>query len=120
MLHEWAKVVTQPLGFAAFALFLIFSVLVGLTRRRNRPVLLVVFVLAAVASLGGGLWLASVRVSKSATNSDHPSTQEQSSADVHQRTTGAGSPAVQGVQGNVSVSVTTNQASDGQPKKTDK
>jgi hypothetical protein len=96
----WIKVVTDPLGLAAFALFLVFTFL-GRNRRSKRPTWLspVAFGLAAVA-LVGGLVLA-YRTKES--SGQHPPSQTISS--IQQSAIGSANSNVAGVTGNVSVRV---------------
>jgi hypothetical protein len=97
----WMKVVTDPLGLAAFALFLVFTVL-GRNRRSKRPTWLspVAFGLAAVA-LVGGLVLA-YRAKES--SGQHPPSQTISS--IQQSAVGSANSNLAGVVGgDVSVHV---------------
>ena len=55
--EAWVNVVTNPLGMAAFALFLVFSVLTRTTIAKERRWLAPVFVGIAVIALLGGLAL---------------------------------------------------------------
>lgn len=103
----WIKVVDQPLGLAAFALFLVFGYLKRNDKRRwlSR----VAFALAAVA-LVGGLVIAYVQVPKPVPPSNQSSkpvapNQQQTNQPVQQTSTGEGSPNVQGVQGDVTITV---------------
>jgi hypothetical protein len=104
-MSEWIKVVTHPLGLSGFALFLVFVYLGRAHRSERRWLSPVAFVIAAIA-LVGGLVLAHVQVAKPAasslqTNPPPAPTNQQ----VQQKTTGQGSPAVQGVQGDVTITV---------------
>jgi hypothetical protein len=97
----WTKVVTHPLGLAAFALFLVF-VFLGSKRRSKRPAWLstVAFGLSAVA-LFGGLTLA-YRANES--SGEHPPSQIMPS--IRQTAIGSANSNVAGVTGgNVSVRV---------------
>lgn len=106
----WTKVVTHPLGLAGFVLFLVFGYLARSTRRNeHRWVAPVAFTLAA-AALIGGLFLAYVQVPKplppSVQISKPPApVQQQTNQKVQQTSTGPGSPNVQGVQGDVTITV---------------
>jgi hypothetical protein len=106
----WTKVVTNPLGLAGFALFLVFGYLAKIKRNDERRWLSpVAFAIAAVA-LVGGLVLAYVQASKPVIPSVQFSkpaapTQQQANQQVQQSSTGEGSPNVQGVQGDVTVTV---------------
>jgi hypothetical protein len=57
-LSPWMKVVTQPLGFAAFALFIVFLVLSRTTRAVERRWLAPSLLALAIISLVGGLAIA--------------------------------------------------------------
>jgi hypothetical protein len=96
----WTKVVTNPLGLAAFALFLVFTFL-GSSRRSKQPRWLspIAFGLAATA-LVGGLILA-YRAGEP--NREHPSSQTISS--IEQSATGSATSNVAGVTGDVSVRI---------------
>jgi hypothetical protein len=99
---EWTAVVTDPLGLAGFALFLVFSVL-GL-RRRATEVRWVTASFIALAAVGllGGLGLAYMRQGRQA---DPHAAGPVGSAPVlvTQETHGSQSPAVSNVQGNVTI-----------------
>jgi len=108
-MSEWTKVVTHPLGLAGFVLFLIFGYLARAKRSDERRWLSpVAFSFAAIA-LVGGLVLAYVQVPKPAApslqTSKPPAPTQQQSNQVQQTTSGQGSPAVQGVQGDVTITV---------------
>lgn len=111
-MSEWTKVVTHPLGLAGFALFLLFGYLARTKRSdRRRWLSPVAFALAGIALIGG-LVLAYVQVPKPVAaplQTDKPPAPTQQQTDqVQQTTTGQGSPAVQGVQGNVTITVDQN------------
>jgi len=109
-MSEWTKVVTHPLGLAGFVLFLVFGYLAKTKRRDERRWLSpVAFAIAAVALIGG-LVLAYVEVPKPVPPSVQTSkpaapTQQQTNQQVQQTSTGEGSPNVQGVQGDVTITV---------------
>jgi hypothetical protein len=114
---DWTKVVTEPLGLAGFALFLAFGALSRLKQEEDRRWLRPMASLMAVLALVGGLTLAYVKSAQSAAPvvtsapvTQAPATAPQKPAQsqtnqVEQTTTGAGSPAVQGVQGDVTITV---------------
>jgi hypothetical protein len=105
-MSEWAKVVTDPLGLAGFALFLMFGYLAKAKKSNQQRWLAPLAVCAAIAALAGGLALGYVRVSKSAApvvNTSKPPMQQTNK--VRQSSSGAGSPNVQGVQGDVTITV---------------
>jgi tetratricopeptide (TPR) repeat protein len=104
---DWIKVLTHPLGLAGFALFLVFGFLAKVKKNVERRWVSQAAVTLACAALAGGLILAYIQVPKSPT----PSTQtniapaNQQTNQVQQSTAGPGSPAVQGVQGDVTITV---------------
>ena len=104
-IHDWAKVVTEPLGLAGFALFLVFGVLSRLKAKDERRWLGPLAAAMAVIALAGGLLLAYLKAGTTlqpASTIQPPQTQTNT---VQQTTTGKGSPIVQGVQGDVTVNV---------------
>jgi hypothetical protein len=91
-MEKWIDVVTDPLGLAGFALFLVFTVLTRL-RKENRPSWLTpVFIVMAFVSLIGGIWLASIN-------------RESNNITIRQVTHGDKSPAVTGVTGDVTITI---------------
>lgn len=103
----WTQVVTHPLGLAGFALFLVFGYLAKVKRNDERRWISRAAVAAAVAGLAGGLIIAYVQSPKPvipAARSDAAKVQQQTNQ-VQQNTTGPGSPAVQGVQGDVTITI---------------
>jgi hypothetical protein len=117
---EWIKVVTNPLGLAGFALFLFFLFLRSTKKPEERRWLSRVFTAAALVCLIGGLGISYIRVSRSSdrpAQNNLPQTQlKQSTEQIQQNTTGAASPAIQGVQGDVSVTID-QSSGKGQPQK---
>jgi hypothetical protein len=112
-MDEWAKVVTQPLGLVGFGLFLVFGYLGTLKRQDERRwPSRVAFGLATLA-LVGGLAIAYVQTPKPAP----PAQPKQQSHPTQQTSTGAGSPNVQGVDGDVTITV---DQSNGKNAATDK
>ena len=106
----WIKVVTHPLGLAGFALFLVFSFL-GKSRQGKKPTWLAPSAFAmAFITLVGGIALAYLQSSRPAGTSGG-----QQIGTIQQTASGASSPNVAGVQGNVSVSITAPNASDRSP-----
>lgn len=105
----WAKVTTEPLGLAGFALFLIFSYIGRVNRHDKRKWLPVVAFTCAAATLVGGFVLAYVQAVKpvpSPHSGDVPANAApQEPNQVDQKSTGAGSPNVQGVHGDVTITV---------------
>jgi len=114
-MKEWTSVVTDPLGLAGFALFLVFSVL-GLRRRTSEARWVTAsFVSLAGIALVGGLGLAYVRQPNPSPKKETtppprwtqgeettPSPSRQASEEVRQETRGAQSPTIYG-QGNVTI-----------------
>jgi hypothetical protein len=90
---DWTTVLKDPVGLAAFALFLVFAVRAAALRRSEKSLLFRLRLLMAVVCLVGGLGLAYLRERKAAGNS------------TIQQSSGAGSPNVQGVQGDVNITV---------------
>jgi hypothetical protein len=117
---EWTKVVTNPLGLVGFVLFLVFGVLAKVKARNERRWLVPVAISAALVALIGGLGLAYVQVRAAAAASSQPqpsiapAVAPQKPTTVIQETSGPGSPAVQGVQGDVNITV--DQSSPDAPK----
>lgn len=107
---EWTKVVTQPLGLAGFALFLAFGYLAKATKDDARRWLSPAAVGLALIALVGGLLIAYRQVPQPAfqptptVHATQPSKQ-QTNSNVIQQSTGPGSPNVQGVQGDVTITV---------------
>lgn len=103
----WTKVVTDPLGLAGFALFLVFGYLAKVKRADERRWLAPLAVLAAIGALIGGLAMSYVRVPKpavpSAQTGKAPAQQQRNKA--QQSSSGPGSPNVQGIQGDVTITV---------------
>lgn len=117
-MNEWAKVVTNPLGLAGFALFLIFGYLAKARKSDERRWLTPVAVFMAIGALVAGLALAYLQVPKPvapSTQAGKPPapTQQQTNSNVQQTSTGEGSPNVQGVQGDVTI--TMDQSNPSQP-----
>ena len=116
---DWIKVITHPLGFAAYALFLFFGVAGAKLKDRQRPWFLPAAWFLAAIALIGGLCLAYHQVAtreeasqrKTRAVSTQPPKQPSKtqstpagipgrpvSTTVHQETHGPGSPAVQGAR----------------------
>src|SRR5208283_3667763 len=109
----WIKVVTEPLGLAGFALFLIFGYLGKVKRDDERRWLSPVAFAIAAVSLIGCLAIAYVQTPKGVapaapsvqTSKPAASAQQQTNQQVRQTSTWEGSPNVQGVQGVVTIKV---------------
>ena len=95
---EWAKVVTLPLGLAGLAIYLVY--LLAKTKS-NKPRWLLP---AAITILGfavvGGLFLYHQQLQKA-----NAAAKVQTKTNVQQKSSGQGSPNVQGVQGDVTITV---------------
>lgn len=107
---DWTSVVTQPLGLAGFALFLIFGLLARLKRRDERRWLAPLAAGMAVLALAGGMILAYLKTPAPIPTSPPqtkaaPASSQQQTNQVQQTSSGPGSPNVQGVQGNVTITV---------------
>src|SRR5438874_13808951 len=110
-LHEWMRVLTSPLGLVAFALFLIFSVLAKAKsgQQKDQRFWRQLFASSAVVCLIGGLCLSFFQVMHPPSPAANPAAEKQENKDVEQKTSGSGSPAIQGVQGDVTVNVDATQ-----------
>ena len=113
-MNAWIKVVTNPLGLAAFALSIVLSVLAGKNRARKPAWMIGVIFAMACAALVGGLFLAYLQVQKAAQPTKagpSPATVNQQHIDqINQQSSGSGAVNAAGVQG----SVTTNNAATGE------
>ena len=104
----WTKVVTEPLGLAGFALFLIFAYLGKLKSGDKRKWISPVAFVCAAATLTAGLSLAYLQIAKPVTP---PASPVKAAPDIQQinhsqqTSTGPGSPNIQGVNGDVTVTV---------------
>jgi apolipoprotein N-acyltransferase len=108
-MSQWIKVVTHPLGLAGFALFLVFAYLARVKRNDERRWLSPAAVLLAFITLVGSLVVAHKQVTKESSHPTQtvqaPPDRQQTNSDVQQTSKGAGSPNVQGVQGDVTITV---------------
>ena len=98
---KWTELVTHPLGLVAFALALIFGVKGVKLAARNKPWFLPVAIILAALVVVGGLFL-SFQDMKSKAKPASIAPQETNTA-VKQVTHGPNSPAIQGVNGNVTI-----------------
>ena len=124
-MQDWTKVVTEPLGLAGFALFLVFGVLSRIKRQKELRWMGPVASGMAILALAGGLTLAFLKSSRPSAASPPPAAAAQpiQKNQVEQTTTGPGSPIVQGVQGDVTITVDQSSGTEKKtsaPKKTDK
>ena len=120
-MNPWTKVIMHPLGLAGFALFLLFSYLGRLKKGDKRRWMAPSAIIIGVVALAGGLFLSYIQISSERPAPVEPSTKiatpsQQQTNQVRQSTTGAGSPAVQGVQGDVTITVDQSSGS-GKPQK---
>ena len=114
-MDKWIPVVTDPLGLAGFALFLVFSFLSLKRRSLDAHWIMASFITLAAVGLLGGLGLAYLRSgqtgpSPSKETGAPPVAQrepapngQQTSSPARQETHGSQSPTVSGVQGNVTI-----------------
>lgn len=100
-MNAWIKVVTSPLGLAGFALFLVFGLASRMKFKDERRWWSRLAASLAAIALVAGLLLSYFRTSELR---NRPPAQQQTNQ-VHQTTSGQGSPAVQGVQGDVSITI---------------
>jgi hypothetical protein len=100
----WEKVVTQPLGLTGYALTVLFWILRLEAKGKGHVLISRLCLIAAFVVLFGGFGLAYLQTTRSASASSNSQTNS-----FQQTTTGAGSPAVQGVQGDVHVTVDQSQ-----------
>src|SRR5437868_6322856 len=108
-MSDWSKVVTEPLGLAGFALFLVFGFLSKLKRKDERRWLAPTAAAMGVAALAGGMVLSYFKASQS---SAHGASQIQVNQ-IQQTTTAPDSPVFQGVQGNVTVNNQSSSSNQG-------
>lgn len=106
-MSEWTKVVTDPLGLAGFALFLVFGCLAKVKQASERRWMAPLAISAAILTLAGGLTLSYFRTSAAAAQATQKPAPAQINQ-VQQSSTGAGSPNVQGVNGDVVINVDKN------------
>lgn len=111
-MREWTKVLIHPLGLTGFALFLVFGLFAKFKQRDQRRWLFLAAILMAFIALLGGLSLAYVQirgtvtaVSSTQKSSTAPSPAQQQTNQVQKTSSGPGSPNVQGVQGDVTITV---------------
>lgn len=101
-MNEWIKVVTHPLGLVGFVLFLVFGLLAKVKQQSERRWLFGAAIVLALISLVGGLGLAYLQTKNSQSAGSAPS-QQQTNKGAQQTSSGAGSPNIQGIQGNVKI-----------------
>jgi hypothetical protein len=118
----WAKIVTQPLGLVGFCLFLVFAYLAKVKRRDERLWLSPVAVALAALSLIGGVGIACVQVWRqlpppAIQTTAPPSAIRQQANQVKQSSSGEGSPNVQGVEGDLTITIDQSSVSGGPKRK---
>jgi hypothetical protein len=104
---EWIKVIVNPLGIAGFALFLVFGYVARAKKPDRRPWVAPLAFTMAIFALIGGFSIAYLEV-RATTARSTPAGQPAAPAiqqRVRQRSAGDGSPNVQGVQGDVTITV---------------
>lgn len=106
-MNAWAKVVTQPLGLAGFALFVVFSVVAQKSRTTKAGWMTTGAFLMACIALVGGLLLAYL----TAQNKNPPVDNQQQFGKVQLKSSGNGAVNAAGVQGG---SIMTNNGATGQ------
>jgi hypothetical protein len=115
---EWAKVVTNPLGLVGFALFLVFNAIARFKRSDEKRWIARVFVCMAIATLVAGFVIAWDQVHRPAPTTTSTSqlpapNAKQNCESAEQKSEGAGSPNVNCVQGNVTITVDQNPRDNG-------
>lgn len=103
---EWTRVITNPLGLAGFALFLVFGFLAKVKRTDERRWLSPAAFCIAALALIGGLVIAYAQAPRP--QPVHPvvtSAPPPNCNDVDQKSSGAGSPNVNCANGNVTITI---------------
>lgn len=115
-MREWTKILTTPLGLAGFSLFLVFGLFAKIKHRDDRRRLIPISVAIGFVALIGGLILSYLQDKPTARDMAKPagipssqSVQPQNSQ-VQQTSTGPASPNIQGIQGNVTLTINENSA----------
>jgi hypothetical protein len=115
-MSEWIKVVTHPIGLAAFSLSLVFLLVSRTNKTAKNRWLQVSFILMAFVTLIGGIGLAYRQISmptsppekigeplKVSPDSTAVPEIKQTPPSIQQSTKGSNSPAIADVKGNVTV-----------------
>ena len=99
-MNAWIEVVRDPLGLAAFALALLFSLLGAYFKLRKSPSLVAfrMACVAAIVAVAGGVTIGVLKATASAE-------QTLPTSRVEQTTEGSGSPAIANTQGDVNVTI---------------
>lgn len=115
--NEWAKVVTNPLGLAGFALFLVFGLIAKVKRSDEKRWIARVAICMAIAALLGGIAIAWIQshgpAPTAATSRPAAPSAKQICEAADQKSAGPGSSNVNCVQGNVTITVDQSTRSDG-------
>ena len=116
-MSDWTKVVTNPLGLAGFALFLVFAYL-RVRGPKERRWLAPIAAFLAIAALTGGLVLAYLQLPKPVLTpaKTNKQTQPPQPCAAQQNSTGEGSPNIQCVQDDVTISVDQSRGKTELPK----
>lgn len=103
---SWVNVVTDPLGLAGFALFLIFGLVAKVGSSKGQQWVAMAAVLMAVIALIGGMLLSlqSNKAVQQPVSVTSPVSQPES-GEASQTTHGEQSPAVQNVDGSVTINI---------------
>lgn len=105
----WLKVVTEPLGLVGFALFLLFAFVGKINKDDKRRWLAPVAFGCAVVALLGGLGLAYLEAANRAVQArpaaTQPRTTKPAQPSTQQTSNGSGSPNINGVTGDVVISI---------------
>lgn len=99
-MNEWTKIVTNPLGLAGFALFVVLLLVRSKVTRTDKSLFGRALIVMAIIALVGGIGLAYLQRSTPAAK---PQLQEPSPNVIHQSTKGSRSPAVANVDGDVTI-----------------
>jgi cytoskeletal protein RodZ len=113
---EWMKVIIHPLGLAGFALFVVFLLLTKRNSSRQPGWSKVLFIVMAFVTLVGALFLAHEQIPRQTPVPSESTTEKRSSVGektqsdasavkTEQITKGAASPAVAGVEGDVTITI---------------
>lgn len=101
-IQSWIEVVTDPLGLAGFALFLVFGFLAKTRIGKNKQWIVISAFSMAFVALIGGLVLSWNKNTLSAGSAQHADTRETATTAT---THGEKSPVVQNVEGDVVIKI---------------
>ncbi len=104
-MSEWAKIASTPLGLAALSLYLIYKMLFSKSSNDFRWLPKALFLFLATTLMCSALYLAYFELRERSHNEANKRNATVKSSDVQQTTTGPGSPAIQNVNGPVTVTV---------------